>query len=325
MDVIGFGALNVDYIYEVSADFARRVNIRPGKEQEGTTLGSWKDIQPQLERERLLLKSGGGSAANTVAALARMGFETGYIGKVGNDPEGEFLISTLKSAGVDTCRILKGKGRSGIVVALQTRTEKDRSMEVFPGENSTVIIDDLDIAYYINQSKRLHLTSSVGDQSFETQIKTLEKIDPQVLVSFDGGELYARRGLRDLKPFLKRSQIIFFSKEEVTMLTGKSYKEGARELLSFGPKIVVATLGARGCWVFTKSEDFYKPAFPVLPETIKDTVGAGDVFAAGFLAGLLKEKPLRACARFANLMAAESIKGKGRTRYPTQDDLEKYL
>lgn len=321
IDVIGFGALNVDLVYEISERVAERFQFKPGKEQKGRGIGSQDALLAQLEKEKLLSRSGGGSAANVTVALSRMGFKTGYLGKVGRDEEGDFLLSSL--LGVETSQILRGEGRSGIVLALQTKNQKDRFMAVFPGENDTIDAADIDIGY-INQGKITHFTSFIGERSFNAQIEILAKIDPNILVSFDGGELYARRGMNALRPFLKRSNMIFPSKEEVTILTGLDYKKGARELLGFGPQIVVVTLGSEGCYVLTKSEEFQTPVFPLRQEDTKDTTGAGDVFAASFLAGVLKKEPLRKCAEFANRMAAKSITGIGRAEYPTKDDL-KYL
>lgn len=319
MDIIGFGALNVDYSYEISNSLAKKLHFRSGKEQEGGSLGSLQNLLDSLKKDVLLAKSGGGSAANTIVALSRMGFSTGYLGKIGNDEEGAFLLSNLPN--VDTSRILKGEGRSGIVLALQTKSQKDRFLLVFPGDNDRIYPEDIDINY-VNQARFLHLTSFVGDQSFQAQIETLEKLKDNVLVSLDAGELYARRGIKALSPFLKKSHIFFPSEEEVKILTETNYKQGARELLYYGASIIVVTLGRRGCYVITKSQEFSVPAFPVKEDAIKDTTGAGDVFAAGFLAGLLMNKSLEECAILANKVAAKSITGMGRTKYPTQVDIQ---
>lgn len=321
MDIIGFGALNVDLNYQVSREFAARIQLRSGKEKEGSSLGSLSSLLSLLENETLLTKSGGGSAANVIVALSRMGFSTGYLGKIGQDEEGDFLLSTLE--GVDTSHIIKGQGLSGKVLALQTQDQKDRSLLVFPEENDTIDPSDINLDY-VNSSKIIHLTSFVDGQSFNTQIETLNRIDPNVMVSFDGGELYATRGLNQLLPILKRANVIFPSREEIVILTGKNYKEGAKILLGLGPDIIAVKLSQEGCYILTKDQEFQMDPFPVDTENIKDTIGAGDVFAAGFLAGILKLKSLRESARFANRVAAKSIQGFGRETYPTQLDL-RYL
>ncbi len=318
MDIIGFGALNVDLSYEISNEFATNIHLRSGKEQEGSSVGSLTQLLSQLEKEKLLAKNGGGSAANTIVALSGIGFETGYLGKIGQDEEGGFLLSTLR--GVDVSHIIRGQGMSGRVLALQTQDQKDRSLLVFPEENDTIDPSDISLDF-VNSSKIIHLTSFVGNRSFNSQLKTLERINPNVMVSFDGGELYARRGLSQMIPILKRSYIIFPSQEEVKILTGKNYKQGAKTLLDLGPEIVVVKLSREGCYVLTKNQEFHSEPFRVDVKDIKDTIGAGDVFAAGFLAGILKHKSLMESARFANRVAAKSIQGFGRETYPTQSDL----
>lgn len=321
MDVVGFGALNVDLSYEVSESLAERLSVRAGKEREGRSLGSLRELEGLLEKEKLLGRSGGGSAANVMVALSRMGFDTGYLGKVGDDKEGDFLISTLED--VNVSRILQGEGKSGICLALQTKDQKDRFLAIFPGSNNTIDANQIDINY-INQAKILHLTSFVGDQSFEAQIETLKRIDPSVFVSFDGGMLYAKRGRRALEPFLRRSNIIFPSWEEVVTLTeGKDYRYGILDLLFNKDQIGVVTLGSGGCYVATRNGvSFEMPPERVLESSeIVDNIGAGDAFAAGFLAGLLEKKSLEECARFANRAAAKSLTGAGRTNYPTKEDL----
>lgn len=318
MDIIGFGALNVDLSYEISNEFATGIQLRSGKEQEGSNVGSLTQLLSQLESEKLLAKSGGGSAANTIVALSRMGFETGYLGKIGQDEEGDFLLSTLEN--VDVSHVIRGRGRSGRVLALQTQDQKDRSLLVFPEENDTIDPSDIN-PDFVNSAKIVHLTSFVGDRSFNAQVKTLDRINPNVMVSFDGGELYARRGLDQMTPILERAHIIFPSQEEVAILTRKNYKEGAKALLYLGAEIVVVKLSKEGCYVLTKNQEFHSEPFPADPDHIKDTIGAGDVFAAGFLAGILKHKSLTESARFANRVAAKSIQGFGRETYPTQSDL----
>jgi sugar/nucleoside kinase (ribokinase family) len=111
----------------------------------------------------------------------------------------------------------------------------------------------------------------------------------------------------------------------IEMLTKKGYEEGADELLSYGPQVVCVTLGEKGCYVATREKRIYSPVKEIVPsEKIKDKIGAGDVFAAGFLMGASKRCPLENCAEFANIVAAESIQGSGRNNYPTRFALLNY-
>lgn len=327
MDIVGFGALNVDLTYKISHDLAKKLKIKSGKEIKGKTLGSLRNLENILTKEKLLLKSSGGSAANTIAALSLMGFKTGYIGKIGGDPNGQYLLESLITLPkVDTSQIITGSRKSGVAFALYTRNQKDRFLGIFPGENDYIRTSEINLSY-LNTTKIIHLTSFVcanSQTSFKTQVEILRRISPNILVSFDGGELYARKGLKALKSILNRTNIFFLTEQENNLLTKKKYENGAKDLLNYGISIVVVKLGDKGCYVLSKNEELNAPASSIKLNQIKDTVGAGDVFDAGFLAGILRKKTLKKCAEFANKVATKSITGIGRAKYPSRQDL-KYL
>lgn len=89
-----------------------------------------------------------------------------------------------------------------------------------------------------------------------------------------------------------------------------------------GPSILVCKRGLKGSRVFTEQEDFEVPALPV---KAVDNTGAGDVYNAGFLAGLFLGKSLVESARFATALASKSVTGYGRTCYPTREDLDRFF
>lgn len=306
MDVIGLGALNVDLIYEVE-DLAS-LGIERGRER----LGSYEEFSDLLEflknKGKLRVKSGGGSAANTIYALGRMGFSCGYLGKIGRDEEGIFLLNQFEEVGVDTAKIKQNR-KSGICLVLLDKS-KDRSIIILPNANDTLSYSELDIDY-INKAQFLHMSSFVGRIPFEAQKLVATKA--KVKISFNPGEPHATKGIKELAPILERSSILFLSQGEAEILTGQNYKKGARRLLDYGIEIIACTLGGRGSYVLSRKEELEVP-----PEKLKavDTTGAGDVYAAGFLAGLLKKLPLFECARLATRAAAQSIKGYGRNSYP---------
>jgi sugar/nucleoside kinase (ribokinase family) len=93
-------------------------------------------------------------------------------------------------------------------------------------------------------------------------------------------------------------------------------------LLGMGPEILVCKRGERGSRVFTRKTDFEVKAVPV---EVVDNTGAGDVYDAGFLAGMFLGQSLEACARFAARVAAKSITAYGRECYPTREDLDRFL
>jgi sugar/nucleoside kinase (ribokinase family) len=99
-DVVGISSLNVDYIYE-TADLSFLQPFYPeGKKRRAWLLTDSEEIQKLKtilkEKSRLISKTGGGSAANAVYCLAKMGFQSGIVGKIGQDDDADFLIREMK-------------------------------------------------------------------------------------------------------------------------------------------------------------------------------------------------------------------------------------
>lgn len=297
LDVVGFGALNLDKLYTVNT-LAKR--------------GEERIIRGCVE-------AAGGSAANTIVGLVRLGHEVGYVGKVGNDREGEFLLNSFKDEEVDSKGItVSTKGRSGVVLGF-VDAAGERTLYVDPGVNDTLGLEDVDLGY-VNSVKFLHLTSFVGKKPFEAQKRLLRNL-LDVRVSFDPGELYARKGLTALRPILEHSYIAFPNEKELRFITGKGYVDGARVLIDEGVRIVAVKLGENGCYITNGEKELLVKAFNV---KVVDATGAGDAFCAGFLHGLLLDKDLYSCGKLANFVASRKVGRRGaREGLPRLSELEK--
>ena len=285
-DVVGFGALNVDKLFKVN-------RIAAAEEESFIT-----DFA----------ETSGGSAANTAVGLARLGCKVGFIGKVAGDKEGRMLLEEFLREGVDTKGIaVAKKGRSGTVVGFVDESG-DRALYVDPGVNNQVELSEK-IKRYAFQTKFLHLTSFVGEESFHTQKKILETLPEDVLVSFDPGALYARKGLAALESIVEKSFVLMPNASELELLTGmKDYRKGAEAMLKRGVKLVAVKLGNRGCYVTDGRRSHNVEAFKV---DVTSTTGAGDAFCAGFLYGLIKNKRLEECGRIGNFVASRCITKMG--------------
>ena len=297
-DVIGFGALNIDKLY--------RVNKIAVAEEESFIKGFEETC--------------GGSAANTIVGLARLGCKVGFIGKVAKDREGELLLEDFRREGVDTEGIIvTDEGRSGTVMGF-VDDEGNRALYVDPGVNDTLGFEEINKKYAFN-TKILHLTSFVGDEPFKAQKKLVESLPENVKVSLDMGELYARKGLKALEPILNRTFVLMPNARELEILTGKGdYRENASFLLDMGVKIVAVKLGSEGCYVTDGKGKHLVKAFKV---KVVDTTGAGDAFCAGFLYGLINGKNLYECGLIGNFVASKSIMRMGaRAGLPHLDDLK---
>ena len=262
----------------------------------------------------------GGSAANTVVGIARLGCKSGYIGKVGYDREGEMLIKDFCDEAVNTDGVIRAEeGESGSVLGFVDK-KGARALYINPGVNDTIKLDEVN-SRYASQAQFLHLTSFVGEQSFQTQKKLLDIIADNVKVSFDPGALYARKGFLNLEPIIRRAYILMPNAIELELLTGEiDYRKGADVIIGKGVKIVAVKLGGEGCYVTDGQERHLISPFKV---EVVDTTGAGDAFCAGFLYGLVNNRSLFECSRLGNFVASRCIMKMGaRTGLPFSKDLK---
>jgi ribokinase len=297
-DVIGFGALNVDNLFKV-------------------------DKIASSEEESFVLdysESCGGSAANTMVGLARLGCKTGFIGKVAEDREGKMQLDAFKAEGVNTDGIAVSKlGKSGSVMGYVDR-KGARALYINPGVNDQ--IEPREITWeYVSQTKYLHLTSFVGEKSLRAQKKLVGSIPEDIKISFDPGSVYAQKGFAAIEPIIRSSYLMMPNAMELEMLTGETdYQKGAQILIDSGVKVVAVKLGAKGCYVTDGTVQYRLEPYKV---AAVDTTGAGDAFCAGFLYGLINNKYLGQCGQIGNYVASRKIlKAGARAGLPTVKDLE---
>jgi ribokinase len=296
-DVIGFGALNVDMLFKVD---------KLASAEEESFIEDYKEAC-------------GGSAANTMVGLARLGCKVGFIGKVANDREGKMQLDCFKAERVDTSGIVEApKGKSGAVMGFVDR-KGARALYINSGVND--LVEPREIKWeYVSQTKFLHLSSFVGEKSFRAQKKLLSALPDGVKISFDPGSLYAQKGFAVIEPMIRNSYVLMPNAIELEQLTGEEdYRKGADYLISMGVKVVAVKLGAKGCYVTDGQERLKVEPFKV---KAIDTTGAGDAFDVGFLYGLISEKSLYECGQLGNFVASRSVMKLGaREGLPYAKDL----
>ncbi len=292
---VGLGALNMDYLYKVERIL---------------------DDGEAVVRESTF--SPGGSAANTVYGLAKLGVKTGFAGVVGDDDDGRILLDDFQKNGVDTSKIrIKEKSKTGSVFCLSDNQSK-RSLYVLPGANNLLTMDDLDTDY-INQAEILHISSFADDRQFNVLLELMNKVSPNIIISFAPGAIFAVKGIKILAPILSKTLVLFTNQNELQQLTGQDITAGTENCLKQGCKIVAVTLGggmkiknvtATGYIRDANSEYIIKRSGRKFV-SITDTTGAGDAFAAGFLYGLINKKPLDECGCLGDIVARFSIQKIG--------------
>jgi ribokinase len=296
-DVIGFGALNVDTLL--------KVDKIAGAEEE-SFIHDYAEVC-------------GGSAANTMVGLARLGCKVGFIGKVADDHEGKLQLECFKAEGVDTDGItVSPKGKSGVCLGFVDK-KGARALYINPGVNDNIEFRELQ-ANYVTQTLILHLSSFVGEKSFRTQKKLMSFLPDTVKISFDPGSLYAQKGRAAIEPLIHNSFVMMPNQLELQLITGESeVPKGAQALLDMGVKIVAVKLGDKGCYVTNGVE---KKTIPPYKVAAVDTTGAGDAFNSGFLYGLINNKALFECGQLGNFVASRSVMKMGaREGLPYKTDL----
>jgi ribokinase len=304
--VVGVGALNIDHIYKVASILDDGEAVIEGAE----------DFP-------------GGSAANTIYGLGKLGVGAGFGGIIGDDAEGRILLDDFKKAGVDTSRIkVKPKARTGQVICLSDGRGK-RSLYVLPGANNSLTIKDIDLSY-INGAEMLHLSSFADDRQFKLSLELVAKLDDSVKLSFAPGALYAVKRLKDLVPILRRTYILFINRDEIKQLTGEDIIKGAAKCLEAGCRGVAVTLGKGARIKNTTASGYIRDAkneYIIEPQDDRErmeTTGAGDAFAAGFLYGVVNNKDLGECGRLGYITARFCITKIGaREGLPTLKELSR--
>jgi sugar/nucleoside kinase (ribokinase family) len=255
----------------------------------------------------------GGCALNTGIGLAKLGIETGVIGKVGKDFFGNFLINTCKKYAIDVQGITKDESLGTSTTMVMVHPGGERSFIHYLGANTNLNIDDLDIEL-IKKCQILHIAGFFLIPKLEGYLlANLLKRSKEmgVTTSLDTAWNERSKWMKALKPALPYLDVLFSSIDESKMITGKNdLNEIGKSMIDEGVRIITLKMGKEGCYIKTRQEGFRIPAYSV--NTV-DTTGAGDAFVAGFLTGILKKGPLEKTGRLANAVGALSTTAIGAT------------
>jgi len=255
----------------------------------------------------------GGCAANTGVSLARIGIDTGIIGKVGNDGLGDFMVGVLTKNGIDPRGVVRDPkvGTSGTMVMVHG--DGERSFIHYLGANAALTEADVDYDL-IKGSKILHVAGSFLMPAFdgEPTANVLKKAQGMgITTSLDTAWDGKGRWMSVLEPCLQYVDYAVPSIEEARMCTGKhDPADVAKVLMDHGVKVVGLKMGEDGCYIRSADEEIRIPRYNV---SAVDALGAGDAFAAGFLTGVLKGWDLEKTGRFANAVGALCVMALGAT------------
>lgn len=277
-----------------------------------------KPVEAMPERGKLALVDTmelhtGGCASNTGTALAKIGVNTAIIGKVGDDGFGDFMISALEKNGADCTGIVRDKEALTSATMVMVHGDGERSFIHYIGANATLSEADVDMNV-IGNSRIMHVAGTFLMPGFDGQptANVLKKArDMGVTTSLDTAWDSRGNWMKLLEPCLEFVDYAVPSIEEARMVTGKHEPaDVAGVLMDKGVKVVALKMGDQGCYIKSADEELRIPIYKV---DAVDACGAGDAFAAGFLAGLVNGWDLERTGRFANATGAFCVTALGAT------------
>jgi fructokinase len=279
-------------------------------------------------------KAPGGAPANVAVGLARLGVPSAFMGKVGDDPFGQFLAQTLADAGVDTGPLrYTPEARTALAfVSLRADGEREFMFYRHPSADMLLTPGEIDQAA-LRGAKALHFgsISLIGEPSRSATLHAIEvaraagcliSCDPNLRLALWPDRAAARDGLLLA---IGQAQLVKISDEELRFLTGSDDPSAARrELWHDRLELMVVTLGSAGCVYFTREDEGVVVGCSV---AAVDATGAGDGFVAGLLHGFIADRGiagdparLRELCRFANAVGALTTTERGAIpALPTRD------
>ena len=244
----------------------------------------------------------GGSAANTIHGLAVLGVETGFIGKIGDDEFGQFFREDMSRNNIKPL-LMAGQNESGRAYALIS-PDSERTFATFLGAAVELSSDDLSehlfdgYAYFHIEGYLVQNKPLVEKAIQLAKAKGLKvSID---LASFNVVEENLEFLSRMVKDYV---DIVFANEEEAKAFTGKEGEE-ALHVLGAHAEIAVLKLGKNGSMI-KRVDEVVKVG--VIPAKSIDTTGAGDLYAAGFLYGLIQKLDLEKCGKIGSILSGHVI------------------
>lgn len=285
-------------------------------------------------------KAPGGAPANVAVGLAKLGVDSGFIGKVGDDPFGDFLRQTLDRNAVDTSYLISGTGSRTTLAFVATRSDGSKDITFYrnPGADIQLAPEEIEEAYI--QSAELFHYGSVSLSHQPSRDATLKAIrcakDAGAFISYDPNLRLmlwdnpdeAKHWMWEVMPY---ANVVKIADEEWGfIMETPSLQDGSARLLEIGIDLVVVTQGEHGCYYNNGLNQGYVDGFGV---DVIDPLGAGDGFVAAMLSRLvplsesvLDDNQLRTIMRYANAAGALTTQKVGVIpALPTASEIEDFM
>ena len=290
-------------------------------------------------------KAAGGATANVAVGLAKLGVDSGFIGKIGDEPFGDFLRKTLEQNRVDTTNLISEAGRRTTLAFVATRSDGAKDILFYrnPGADILLRPDEIDEAYVQSADVFHYGSCSLSHQpvrdatlravQYAKDAGALMSYDPNLrLMMWDAPE-DAKHWIWEVMPY---ANVVKAADEEWEFITDTpDMEDGSERILEVGAELVIVTLGEHGCYYNNGSHQGYVGGFKV---DVVDPLGAGDGFVAAMLTEImcssggvgklseLDDNQLRGMMRYANAAGALTTQKIGVIpSLPTASEIEAFL
>ena len=280
----------------------------------------------------------GGAPANVLVMAAKAGCKTAFIGKVGNDQFGNLLIDTLMENGVETFSMRRSKVHTTLAVVHLSKNG-DRSFTFCRNHSADTLLKTEELDQELLKSCQVFHFGSLSFTDEPVRSATLEAIRlakaAGAKISYDPNwrpalweDVTVAKKMMALP--LEQVDYMKLSDNEVPLLTPYNDEvNGAEWLLEKGMKLVVVTMGSKGCYYKTREESGYIPAPDV---KVVDTTGSGDVFTGALLSKLIENGFNLNDGTLADHMAFACAAGSlcatkfgGIPAIPTKEEVERFI
>ena len=306
--IIGMGNALVDVLVRIDDDsLLEKLHLPKGSMQliQEDTLSEIRKYTSGMKIHR----STGGSAGNTVCALAALGTNPGFIGKIGQDEMGTFFGDTLRQRGVNalltTCDLPSG------IASTFISTDGERTFGTYLGAAATLRAEDLSRKMFAGYNYLYIEGYLLQDHDLMLRAVQLAK-EEGLQVCLDMASYNVVEAERDFfdQLIVKYVDIVFANESEALAYTGKAPHEALEEIASKCSIAVVKT-GKEGSLVKKGTEVIQLLSCPI--DNVLDTTGAGDFYAAGFMYGLTCGYSLEKCVQISTILATAVIQEVGTT------------
>ena len=310
-DVYGIGNALVDLEFKVDAQFLADHNVSKGvmtlvDEETQSRLINAINVDD-------LVRKSGGSAANTIIAISQFGGKSFYSCKVANDEYGDFYLSDMNEAGVDTNldNATREGGITGKCLVMIT-SDADRTMNTFLGITTGLSVNEID-EHAIKESKYVYLegylvASDTGLEAMKLGKKIAEENGVLTALTLSDPSIVQAFKSRFEEVVGASVDLLFCNEDEAMAFTGTDNLEEAREALKKEAHKFVITQGKNGAMIWD-GDTF----IDIEPYTVKaiDTNGAGDMYAGAFLYGITNGLSYAAAGKLASLAGSKVVSQYG--------------